>query len=105
MGGCCARAIRRFLSAEEIKNFFQDAYLGDVVNDRTLGAIIDMADANGDDGIDYFELSKVIECDDIVELLALVPAVALAQHLHELAVGKRGATAGVTFVCSLFADL
>merc|ERR1711988_307319 len=57
-----------YVSAFEIKNFFRDAYLGDVVNDRTLAALIDMADANGDDEIDYFELSNVIECDDILEL-------------------------------------
>ena len=48
-----------YVSAEEIKNFFRDAYLGDIVNDRTLAAMIDMADANGDDEIDFFELSKV----------------------------------------------
>ena len=62
-----------YVSAAEIKNFFRDAYLGDVVNDRTLAAMIDMADMNGDDEIDYFELSKVIECDDILELATLVP--------------------------------
>ena len=31
-----------YVSSAEIKNFFRDAYLGDVVNDRTLAAMIDV---------------------------------------------------------------
>jgi len=84
-----------YVSSVEIKNFFQDAYLGDVVNDRTLNALIDMADMNGDDEIDYFELSKVVECDDILELASLVPDKKfVAAHLKEAkrTVGSRGAT-------------
>ena len=83
------------ISSLEIKNFFQDAYLGDVVNDRTLNCLIDMADLNGDDEIDYFELSKVIECDDILELATLVPDKKLeAAHLKaaKATIGTRGAT-------------
>jgi Ca2+-binding EF-hand superfamily protein len=76
-----------YVSAAEIKNFFRDAYLGDVVNDRTLAALVDMADLNGDDEIDYAELSAVIECDDLLELAALVPDKKLvAKSLTE---GKR----------------
>jgi len=84
-----------YVSALEIKNFFRDAYLGDIVNDRTLAAIIDMADANGDDEIDYTEMSAVIECDDILELAALVPDKKIvAAHLKEAkrTLGTRGAT-------------
>jgi len=84
-----------YVSAAEIKAFFRDAYLGAVVNDRTLAAIVDMADANGDDEIDYFELSKVIECDDILELAALVPDkkfVAASLKEAKKTIGTRGAT-------------
>lgn len=84
-----------YVSSIEIKNFFRDAYLGDVVNDRTINAIIDMADMNGDDEIDYFELSAVIECDDILELASLVPDKKLvSKELQEKkrVIGTRGAT-------------
>jgi len=84
-----------YVSSAELKNFFRDAYLGDIVNDRTLGAIVDMSDMSGDDMIDYFELSKVIECDDIIELFALVPdkkmvSAEKAEGMKQ--VGQRGAT-------------
>ena len=82
-----------YVSAAEIKNFFRDAYLGDVVNDRTLAALIDMADFNGDDEIDYAELSAVIECDDLLELAALVPdkkIVAKSLQEGKKTVGKYG---------------
>jgi len=83
------------VSAAEIKNFFRDAYLGDVVNDRTLACMIDMADLNGDDEIDYIELSNVIECDDILELAALVPdkkIVSKEKQMKAQKVGKYGCT-------------
>jgi len=83
------------VSAAEIKNFFRDAYLGDVVNDRTLMCMIDMADLNGDDEIDYIELSNVIECDDILELAALVPdkkIVSKEKQMKAQKVGKYGCT-------------
>jgi len=84
-----------YVSASEIKQFFHDAYLGDVVNDRTLGCIIDMCDLDGNDQIDFFELSMVIECDDILELAALVPDkkfVAASLKEAKRVVGTRGAT-------------
>jgi len=84
-----------YVSSAELKNFFRDAYLGDIVNDRTLGAIVDMSDMTGDDMIDYFELSKVIECDDIIELFALVPdkkMVSKEKQEGMAKVGTRGAT-------------
>ena len=87
-----------YISAAEIKQFFHDAYLGDVVNDRTLAAIIDMSDINGDDEIDYSELSAVIECDDILELAALVPdkkIVAASVKNAKQTVGKYGVTVAV----------
>lgn len=86
-----------YISAEEIKTFFRDAYLGDIVNDRTLACMIDMADLNGDDEIDYSELSAVIECDDILELAALVPdKKVVSKEKQEAAkkVGKYGCTVG-----------
>ena len=86
-----------FISADEIKTFFRDAYLGDVVNDRTLACMIDMADLNGDDEIDYSELSGVIECDDILELAALVPdkkVVSAEKTAAAKKVGKYGCTVG-----------
>jgi len=86
-----------FISSEEIKTFFRDAYLGDVVNDRTLACMIDMADLNGDDEIDYTELSAVVECDDIVELAALVPdKKVVSKEKAEAAkkIGKHGCTVG-----------
>ena len=87
-----------YISAEEIKTFFRDAYLGDIVNDRTLACMIDMADLNGDDEIDYSELSAVIECDDILELAALVPdkkIVAASVKNAKQTVGKYGVTVAV----------
>ena len=84
-----------YVSAQEIKSFFADAYLGDVVNDRTLACIVDMADADGNDEIDMFELSSVIECDDILELAALVPdkkLVAASKKAAAKTIGTRGAT-------------
>jgi len=85
------------ISSEEIKTFFRDAYLGDVVNDRTLTCLIDMADLNGDDEIDYTELAGVVECDDILELMALVPdKKAVSKEKQEAArkIGKHGCTVG-----------
>lgn len=46
---------------------------GEVISNRTISTIIDMADIDGDDQINYGELSAVIECEDILELAALVP--------------------------------
>lgn len=59
--------------------------------------MIDMADLNGDDEIDYAELSAVIECDDIVELAALVPdkkVVSAAKTEAAKKIGKYGCTVG-----------
>ena len=59
--------------------------------------MIDMADLNGDDEIDYAELSAVIECDDIVELAALVPdkkVVSAAKTEVAKKIGKYGCTVG-----------
>jgi len=59
--------------------------------------MIDMADLNGDDEIDYSELSAVIECDDIVELAALVPdkkVVSAAKTEAAMKIGKYGCTVG-----------
>jgi hypothetical protein len=61
------------LTAKEVIGFFKDANRGDVVNEKTLACILDLVDADGDDNINYNELSKMILCDDILELLALVP--------------------------------
>merc|ERR1711988_2002924 len=86
-----------FVSAEAIKTFFRDAYLGDVVNDRTLACMIDMADLNGDDEIDYTELAGVVECDDILELAALVPDKKVVSKEKQMAaqkIGKHGCTIG-----------
>ena len=57
--------------------------------------MIDMADLNGDDEIDYKELSSVVECDDLLELMALVPdkkAVSQAKAEAALPVGVHGCT-------------
>jgi hypothetical protein len=81
-----AGVLGSYVSAAEIKNFFQDAYLGDVVNDRTLWAIIDMADANGDDEIDYFELSKVsTDAPPEEDPLGPHPAPSLSHHARAAA--------------------
>ena len=59
--------------------------------------MIDMADLNGDDEIDYTELSAVVECDDILELAALVPdKKVVSKEKTEAAkkVGKHGCTVG-----------
>ena len=50
---------------------------------------------NGDDEIDYSEMSNVIECDDILELAALVPdkkMVSKELQFQKQIVGKHGVT-------------
>ena len=62
------------LSSAEIKAFFtMNAACPDFVNDRTINVLVDWADLNGDDEIDYAELSNVLLCDDLMALAALVP--------------------------------
>ncbi len=83
------------LRADEIKAFFQDAYLGDIVNDRTLNAIVDMSDADGDDQINYKELTKVITAEDVLELQSLVKdrkKVSASKLEGMQTVGSRGTT-------------
>jgi len=62
-----------YVSAAEVIAFFRDARRGDIVNKKTMSCILDLVDADGDDQINYNELSKMILCDDIIELLSLVP--------------------------------
>merc|ERR1719473_1807325 len=50
------------LSGDEIKEFFAEGGLPWYVNDNTLGVLVDWADLNGDDEIDYLELSSVLLC-------------------------------------------
>ena len=86
------------LSAAEIKAFFtMNASCPDFVNDRTINVLVDWADLNGDDEISYEELSAVLQCDDLLQLLALVPdkkAVSQEKKERERIVNKeRGVSA------------
>ena len=55
---------------EEIKHFLVQTQRGmEQVSWKVLDAIVDLCDADGAGDIDYAELSKLILCDDIVELL------------------------------------
>ena len=58
------------LSANEIRRFFKDSRLPpELLTDKVLACIIDLADNDGDAGVDYHELTKMIMCDDILGLL------------------------------------
>jgi Ca2+-binding EF-hand superfamily protein len=87
------------VGAPEVKKFLLTMQRGmeELVNIKVLDAIIDLCDADGDGQIDYGEVSKMILCDDIVELLALVPdktKVHKGQSYLNQAVGSRGVTIG-----------
>ena len=62
---------------------------------RVLDCIIDLCDADGDGEINYAELSKMILCDDIIELLSLVPDKTIVKEDKKaIKVGSRGCTVG-----------
>ena len=87
------------VGAAEIKKFLLTMQRGmeELVNIKVLDAIIDMCDADGDGSIDYSEVSKMILCDDILELLALVPdktKVHKGQSYLNQTVGSRNVTIG-----------
>jgi len=86
------------LSGDELREFFIDGAADApwYVNDRTIDVLVDWADLNEDDSIDYNELSAVVLCDDVLEFAALLPAKrAASQQTNLLArkVGKRGMAA------------
>jgi Ca2+-binding EF-hand superfamily protein len=82
--------------AEEIKHFLQMTQRGlDNLNMKVIEAIVDMCDKTGDGEVDYAELSKFILCDDILELLALVPDKSVKdknQAYKNSVIGSRGVT-------------
>ena len=101
--GAYTQAFRRMdndhsgtVRAPEIKKFLIMCSRGmEDINMKTLDAIVDMCDNDGDGEIDYSELSKMILCDDILELLALVPdktTVHKGQSYANQVVGSRGVT-------------
>ena len=82
--------------AEEIKKFLIQTQRGmEDVPMRVLDCIIDLCDADGDGEINYAELSKMILCDDIIELLSLVPDKTIVKEDKKaIKVGSRGCTVG-----------
>jgi len=53
------------LSLSELKTFMRDMFLEHIVNDRTLNALCDCIDTEGDGEFDYREFIKLIESEDI----------------------------------------
>ena len=101
--GALTQAFRRMdadksgtVRVEEIKHFLVTTQRGmEQVSWKVLDAIVDLCDADGAGDIDYSELSKLILCDDIVELLTLVPDRSLTnkkQDAKNAKVGDRGCT-------------
>lgn len=84
------------VGAAEITRFLKTMTRGmDELNTKVIDAIVDMCDATGDGQVDYNEVSRMILCDDIVELLALVPdktKVDSNQAYLNSTVGSRGVT-------------
>ena len=83
---------------EEIKKFLIQSQRGmENVSEKVLECIVDLADEDGDGNIDYAELAKMILCDDIVELLALIPDKSLRKKKvdpKDAPIGTRGCTVG-----------
>ena len=85
-----------YVTREEIKHFLVTTQRGmEQVDMKVIDAIVDLCDATGEGQIDYNELSRMILCDDILELLALVPDRSLTNKAVDAAnapVGNRGCT-------------
>ena len=81
---------------EEIKRFLISTQRGmEDVNMKVIDAIVDLCDRDGDGEIDYSEMSRMILCDDIIELLSLVPDKTIkhaGQAYKNQVVGARGVT-------------
>jgi len=62
------------IGAAEIKKYLDQAQRGnETISAKVMDCIVDLCDNDGDGEVDYSELSQMILCDDIIELLALVP--------------------------------
>jgi len=86
------------LSGEELKAFFIDGAADApwFVHERTINVLVDWADLNEDDQIDYNEISAVMQCEDVLEFAALLPkkrAESQKTNILGRKVGKRGLTA------------
>jgi Ca2+-binding EF-hand superfamily protein len=81
---------------EEIKRFLISTQRGmEDVNMKVIDAIVDLCDRDGDGEVDYSELSRMVLCDDIIELLSLVPDKTVkhaGQAYKNQVVGKQGVT-------------
>jgi len=72
------------IGAAEIKKYLAVAQRGnESIDPRVMDCIVDLCDGDGDGEVDYVELSKMILCDDIMELLALVPDKSLKSKSKE----------------------
>jgi len=86
------------LSGEELKAFFIDGAADApwYINERTIYVLVDWADLNEDDQIDYNEISAVMQCADVLEFAAMLPkkkAESQKSNILGRKVGKRGLTA------------
>jgi len=85
------------IGAKEIRNYLDTAQRGNSqVDPKVIDCIVDLCDNDGDGEVDYNELSKMILCEDIIELLALVPDKTVQskqQQADNMVVGYRRTTA------------
>lgn len=83
------------LTRQEILDFFASAYLNDVLNERTISAILDFVDSDGDGNFNYSELTKVLECEDVLAMIPPADRVKVKSQAvidAETPIGNRGAT-------------
>jgi len=80
------------LEREEILKFLADACMGQYVNSKTIDAILDCVDADGDGGFNHKELTAVLECEDILTMVPVKKVKSQKVIDRETVVGQRGVT-------------
>ncbi|KAL1518473.1 hypothetical protein AB1Y20_002764 [Prymnesium parvum] len=92
------------LSPEELNEFFIDGAADApwYVNERTIRVLVDWADLNNDGMLNYNEISNVMQCEDVLELAAVLPklkAQSQQNARNQRKIGRRGLTAADVIEC------